>query len=80
MRHAAAGWRLPVTTPRGLALLGRTAGDVIAAPWRDGDAERLHLLEVPHQPEAGTARSPARQPALYRALNGGVATSEGRLL
>jgi hypothetical protein len=59
-----------VTTPRGLALLGRTAGD----------AERLHLLEVPHQPEAGTTRSPARQPVLYRALNGGVATSEGRLL
>lgn len=54
-RHAAAGWTLPVTAPRGLALLGRAAGDVVAAARRDGTAEHLHLLDVLQQPEAAAA-------------------------
>lgn len=51
-RHAAAGWTLAVTASRGLALLGRAAGSVVAAKRRDGSAERLHLLDVLQQPQA----------------------------
>jgi regulator of nucleoside diphosphate kinase len=48
--HSPAAWTLPVTTPRGLALLGHAPGAVVSAPRRDGTAETLRILAV--QPEA----------------------------
>jgi regulator of nucleoside diphosphate kinase len=57
-RHSAAGWTLPVTAPRGTALLGRPAGTVVSAVRRDGGTERLRLLAVVQQPEAGRIALP----------------------
>lgn len=50
--QVAAGWALPVTTPRGLALLGHGAGTEVAAPRSCGASERLCILSVAGQPEA----------------------------
>jgi regulator of nucleoside diphosphate kinase len=58
-QHAAAGWTLPVTTPRGMALLGRAAGATVTAARHDGTTERLHVLDVIHQPEAAAATAAA---------------------
>lgn len=52
MRHSTAGWTLPVTAPRGLALLGHMAGATVAVDRHDGTAERLRLLAVAHEPGA----------------------------
>ena len=35
-RHCPAGWTLPVTTPRGLALLGHASGALVSATRQDG--------------------------------------------
>jgi regulator of nucleoside diphosphate kinase len=71
-RHTAAGWTLPVTAPRGMALLGRAAGAVVSVVRHDGDTERLHLLAVAQVPESGRVAAPepstAPRPILYRSL------------
>lgn len=61
-QHAAAGWTLPVTTPRGMALLGRAAGSEFAVTGRDGTREQLRLIAVVQQPEAAAlaTSSPSR--------------------
>jgi len=45
-QHAATGWTLPVTAPRGLALLGRPAGAVVTVRRGDGSTEHLRILAV----------------------------------
>lgn len=75
-RHAAAGWTLPVTAPRGLALLGRAAGDVVAAARRDGTAERLHLLDVLQQPEAAAAAAMRDEGGRPRGIAAAVGEAE----
>lgn len=76
-QHAAAGWTLPVTAPQGLALLGRTAGDVVAATRRDGAAERLYLLDVLHQPEAVMRDEGGRPRSIAAAARGAAAAGTG---
>ena len=49
--HGVPGWSLPVTTPRGLAMLGLRAGSTIISHRRDGSSERIEILSVPYQPE-----------------------------
>ncbi|WP_147465040.1 hypothetical protein [Teichococcus wenyumeiae] len=46
--HSPAGWTLPVTAPRGLALLGHAAGAVVTAAGA-GAEETLRLLAVAHR-------------------------------
>lgn len=58
-QHVPAGWTLPVTAPRGMALLGRKAGSRVTAIRHDGTTERLCLIAVIHQPEAATATAAA---------------------
>lgn len=43
---------LPITTLRGLALLGLTIGETIVAERSDGGTETLRLDRISHQPEA----------------------------
>jgi regulator of nucleoside diphosphate kinase len=54
-QHSPAGWTLPVTTPRGLALLGHVPGTVVTAVRQGGAAESLRLLAVTYQPDAAAA-------------------------
>jgi regulator of nucleoside diphosphate kinase len=63
------GLTLPITTLRGLALLGMTAGETITIERAEGRAEALRLEWVSHQPEA------SRRGALYPPLPGGTATA-----
>lgn len=49
--HALYGWSLPVTTPRGLAMLGLRAGATALAERRDGGVERLAIRAVAYQPD-----------------------------
>ncbi len=46
------GMLLPITNPRGLALLGLTEGQSISIPTGDGGLETLTVHEVVYQPEA----------------------------
>ncbi|UDL90441.1 hypothetical protein LGH82_03490 [Mesorhizobium sp. PAMC28654] len=43
---------MPITNPRGLALLGLAEGQSITIPAADGGLETLTLHEVVYQPEA----------------------------
>ena len=54
-RHSPSGWTLPVTTPRGLALLGQAPGAVVTATCRDGTAETLRLIAVTHERDEAAA-------------------------
>ena len=47
---------LPVTTARGLALLGLREGDVFALRKPNGITEPIRLIKVIHQPEAARRR------------------------
>jgi regulator of nucleoside diphosphate kinase len=65
--HSPAGWTLPVTAPRGLALLGHAAGAVVAAAGMRAE-ETLRLLSVARQlsaapPCAGLPRGAGEAPA-----------------
>lgn len=53
----AGGAPLPVTTLRGLALLGLSEGDVFPLRRPDGIIEPLRLEKVCYQPESATRRS-----------------------
>lgn len=80
-QRAAAGWTLPVTAPRGLALLGHSAGTVTMAD-RPGSAtgESLRILTVMHRAKQvtrlerhddGTSdprRAAVARPVIYRPL------------
>lgn len=57
------GRALPITTLRGLALLGLTAPARIACERPDGAAEQIQLSRVLHQPEAAK-RSRIMQPSV----------------
>ncbi len=57
------GWTMPVTAPRGLALLGRRAGSVVMAARGNGATEQLRLLAIAHQPEAAAAVAAVPVPA-----------------
>jgi regulator of nucleoside diphosphate kinase len=46
------GLFLPITTPRGLALLGLAAGQAFRLAKPDGGEEHIVLEAVPYQPEA----------------------------
>ncbi|MES0023130.1 MULTISPECIES: nucleoside-diphosphate kinase [unclassified Mesorhizobium] len=46
------GMLLPITNPRGLALLGLAEGQSISIPTKDGGLETLTVHEVVYQPEA----------------------------
>ncbi|TAM94775.1 MAG: nucleoside-diphosphate kinase [Rhizobiaceae bacterium] len=56
--HAFPGLTLPVTTLRGLALLGLAAGEAITVKRRDGGEETIRLDRVAHQPEASRKGRP----------------------
>lgn len=58
--YSPAGWTLPVTSSRGVALLGHVAGTIVVAQRGDGLNERLHLLVVSPQPGAGGTLSQER--------------------
>ena len=58
MRHMV-GMTLPVTTRRGLAMLGLRQGDSVMIELGDGTAEILHVEAVVYQPEAASRRYPA---------------------
>ncbi|WP_367718347.1 nucleoside-diphosphate kinase [Nitratireductor sp. GISD-1A_MAKvit] len=64
--HGFVGLTLPVTTLRGLALLGLSAGEAIALPSNDEAApERIILEDVLYQPEAARRKGQsAKRPAL----------------
>jgi regulator of nucleoside diphosphate kinase len=64
------GMLLPITNPRGLALLGLAEGQSMSIPTADGSLETLTVHEVVYQPEA------ARRERLKLA---GVAASGSRL-
>lgn len=49
--HTFPGWSLPVTVPRGLAMLGRCAGSTVVAERPGWDTERIDILFVAYQPE-----------------------------
>jgi len=51
-KEASTGMTLPITTLRGLALLGLTAGDAIVVERADGGHEEIRLNMVTFQPEA----------------------------
>ena len=65
------GMLLPITNPRGLALLGLAEGQSITIPAADGSLETLTVHEVVYQPEA------ARRERLK--LAGGAAPGPWRL-
>jgi regulator of nucleoside diphosphate kinase len=60
--HAVPGWSLPVTTPRGLAILGRRAGSTVTAERHGTGAERIRILSVAYQPEEAARRRRATTP------------------
>jgi regulator of nucleoside diphosphate kinase len=53
------GLALPITTLRGLALLGLRERDVFRLRKPNGAAESLRLIKVAYQPEAARRTSPA---------------------
>jgi regulator of nucleoside diphosphate kinase len=57
--HTLSGWSLPVTTPRGLAVLGLRAGATATAECSGGGVERIAILSVAYQPEQAARRRAA---------------------
>lgn len=64
--NASRGLTLPISTLRGLALLGLTAGDSVSIERPDGHSETVFLENVAYQPEGarvgGFVRSPGIRP------------------
>lgn len=60
------GPTLPITTIRGLALLGLSAGEAIEVERLDGEIEEVRLGKVSHQPEANR-KDRLNQPAPAKA-------------
>src|SRR5690606_31546466 len=72
------GMLLPISTPRGLALLGLAEGQELIVAARHGGTERVRLATVHYQPEAarrrrnrsGDAEASVQRPML-RMIRGG---------
>lgn len=60
------GMFLPITTPRGLALLGLREGQEISYVNTNGDEEKLLMEKVEYQPEASRRESRAFGPDVVR--------------
>ncbi len=52
------GTALPISSLRGLAVLGLMEGDTISVEGTDGKSEVLHVVRVVHQPEAARLTNP----------------------
>ena len=78
------GLFLPITTARGLALLGLSAGQAFSLAKPDGGEERIVLEAVLYQPEAAKREkdalaklaTPAARRASLRVITGGAITEE----
>lgn len=71
------GNALPITTPRGLALLGLREGEVFPLRKPNGIIEPIKLIKVVYQPEAALRSEPAGsvvqfQPHWKKSLNAGA--------
>ena len=71
----------PLTTLRGLALLGMMQGQTVVIEGHDGNEEQIDLLRVDHQPEAAQremrAASHPRHPApILTLVSGGKPTHD----
>ena len=69
---APVGLLLPITTLRGLALLGLSEGQIFILSRSETVIDMLHLLEVHHQPERAGRIESAPRPRL-RLVHGGAA-------
>lgn len=69
------GMFLPVTTPRGLALIGLAAGQSFSLAGQPGGAERILLEKVHHQPEAARRAAPRAAAAAVQARRSAGARS-----
>ncbi|HWK39618.1 MAG TPA: nucleoside-diphosphate kinase [Hyphomicrobium sp.] len=67
---------LPITTLRGLALLGLIAGDTVTVARPEGGVEELHLERVAFQPEADRRERLLDRPAA-RAEHDGAPSGSG---
>lgn len=80
--YAPVGLHLPITTPRGLALLGLTEQQSFGYLNRDGVEEVVTLHEVNYQPEATRRRRagdntlPPRPKPTFRVIAGGASQKE----
>jgi regulator of nucleoside diphosphate kinase len=63
---------LPLTTPRGLALIGARVGQTVTALRGDGWVERIHIDALPYQPEAH--RSQPRLRVVSQHIRADIAT------
>lgn len=71
--NSAVGCFLPITTMRGLALLGMTQGEMVRIPGRGRVMEEIELVAVLHQPEAAQRRKLVPRPVVpaLRLIRGG---------
>jgi regulator of nucleoside diphosphate kinase len=80
--HTLPGWSLPVTAPRGLAMLGLRAGSTAMAERHGGSTERIDIRFVAYQPEeearrrrAATAGSAASASPVFLCRPAGLANA-----
>jgi regulator of nucleoside diphosphate kinase len=66
--EAVFGLTILLPSPRGVALIGASAGQTVEARRRDGGTEQLFIEAVPYQPERSPARSRLRVVARSDAL------------
>jgi len=74
--NALSRFALPITTLRGLALLGLIAGDTVTVARPEGGVEELHLERVAFQPEADRRERLRDRPAA-RAEHDGAPSGSG---
>jgi regulator of nucleoside diphosphate kinase len=55
------GLTIPLSSPRGLAMLGTRQGQSVAVERRDGGTERISVLQILHQPEAAAREEAGSQ-------------------
>lgn len=72
--HALPGSALPISSLRGLALLGLAEGDTIVIALGDGRTEILGVVRVAHQPEAARLE---RRPPRFGVIDGGGGRHRG---
>ena len=69
--NALSRFSLPITTLRGLALLGLLAGDTVTVARPEGGVEELYLERVAFQPEADRKERLLDRPAARAGQDGG---------